>query len=367
MKRITALLLLVLLVSASVLLAQDSSAEPGPDLFSGALALDHVANHVNVGHAPVATANSLAAGNIIIDYLTGLGWEVTEDWHLVDLGRRSEMSEAALQTLEDWNPIEIGSLIDPYLTEQLAGTTGPDVDPNFDHVIIPVRNIVATFGEGPTILIGAHYDSRIYSDHDVDESLHTAPMPGANDGGSGVGVLLELARVISENYTANNQIRLVFFDAEDNGRIEPFSQLYGGFASGYLVGSTLNAAGLDPETDDVAYMLLIDMVGDIDQRIPQEGYSVQFAPEIVNGLWDIAAELGYEEQFPQEVRSPITDDHVPFLQRGIPAVDIIDLEYEYWHTTGDTLDKVSADSLERVGRVVQAYLERTGAIAPLAE
>lgn len=367
MKRFVAFVLLVLMVNVSVLLAQDSGTTSGPDQFSGELALAHVANHVGVGPLPMGTTNNIIAGNIIIDYLRSLGWEVTEDWHLVDFGPRSALSEAALQTLEDWQPIEVGSLLDAQLSEQLAGTNGPDVDPDFDHVIVPVRNIVASYGEGPVILIGAHYDSRLYADHDADESLHSAPMPGANDGGSGVGVLLELARVISEHYTPNNEIRLVFFDAEDNGRIEPFTDVYGGFASGYLLGSALYAANVDPEVENIQYMLLVDLVGEVDQSFPQEGYSVQFAPDIVNEIWAVAADLGYGDYFPQEVRSPITDDHVPFLQQGIPAVDIIDLDYAYWHTTEDTLDKVSAESLERVGRVLQTYLERSGALAPVSQ
>src|SRR5690606_7279585 len=111
-----------------------------------------------------------------------------------------------------------------------------------------------------------------------------------------------------------------------NGRIEPFTDLFGGFAGGYLTGSTLYAAGLDLETDPIELMLLVDMVADTEQVFPKEGYSVQFAPDIVDEIWDIAAELGYGDHFPQEVRSPVTDDHVPFLQRGIPAVDIIDLD-----------------------------------------
>src|SRR5690606_22828701 len=98
----------------------------------------------------------------------------------------------------------------------------------------------------------------------------------------------------------------------------------------------------DLQTENIAYMLLVDMVGDMDQVMPIEGYSNQVAPEIASAIWATAAELGYAEHFPTEVRSPITDDHVPFIQRGIPAVDIIDLDYPYWHTSEDTLDKVSA-------------------------
>ena len=101
------------------------------------------------------------------------------------------------------------------------------------------------------------------------------------------------------------------------------------------------------------------MVGDRSQRFPQEGYSRREARTVTNGLWSLARELGYEAQFPLFSSGFIIDDHVPFARRGIPAVDIIDLDYPHWHTTGDTLEEVSAESLQRVGRLVQEYLLRT--------
>jgi Zn-dependent M28 family amino/carboxypeptidase len=211
------------------------------------------------------------------------------------------------------------------------------------------------------IIIGAHYDTRIYADNDPDPAHRHDPVMGADDAGSGVGVLLELARVISQNYIPHAQIRLVFFDAEDNGRIAPWPGLFGGGTDGWIIGSTYYASSI-PAQETVQYMVLVDMVGDMDQKLPIEAYSSQSAPEIANGIWSVAANLGYGEQFITQPGSTITDDHLPFIQRGIPSVDIIDLDYPYWHTTGDTLDKISPDSLERVGRVLQAYLEQTGAI-----
>lgn len=361
MERIGMVLLAVLLLGGSALLAQDTSDATDPTMFDGERALQHVANHIAGGPLPTATENNLRAGDIILNTLSDLGWDTSEDWHLMDFGPAGELSEEARQTLEDWQPLDMGAVIGQQLSEHGSPQT------NFDSVVIPVRNLVASTGEGPTIIIGAHYDSRIYADNDPDATKHGDPMPGANDGGSGVGVLLELARVISESYTPNAELRFVFFDAEDNGRIAPFPQLIGGYANGYLIGSYLYAASLNLEQEDIQYMLLVDLVGDIDQRFPIEGYSNQFAPEIAGQIWQVAAELGYEEYFPNEPRGSIVDDHVPFLQRGIPAVDIIDLDYEYWHTTGDTLDKISADSLERVGRVLVAYLEQSGAISPATD
>jgi len=358
LKRRVASLLLALLLSASVIQAQDTG-QAGHELFSGERALEHVAHHVAGGPIPTASENNLRAGDRILNYLSDLGWDTYEDWHLLDFGPEAELSAAARQTLENWAPIDVG----PAINERLSALDSARV--NFDSVVVPVRNLVATTGEGPTIIIGAHYDSRLYADNDPDPANHRQPVPGANDGGSGVGVLLELARVISEAYTPNVELRFVFFDAEDNGRIEPFTQLFGGYAGGYLIGSYLYATNLDLRNENIQYMLLVDLVGDHDQRFPIEGYSNQFAPELVRDIWQVAADLGYETYFPNEVRGAITDDHVPFLQRGIPAVDIIDLNYDYWHTTSDTIEQVSADSLERVGRVLVAYLERSGAITPV--
>lgn len=357
MKRLSVLLLVLMMFSMGQLLAQDTAS---PDDFSGALALEHVADQVDAGMRMTATAGSLEAGNRILSHLSDLGWETSEDWHLVDFGSEADLSVAAQQTFEDWQPLDVGDAIGGALAEATGQGSGA---PAYDSVVVPVRNLVASMGEGSTIIIGAHYDSRIYADHDPDPALHREPVPGANDAGSGVGVLMELARVISEHYTTNVEIRLVFFDAEDNGRIEPFTTLSGGFPNGYLIGSTLYANSLNMTTETIQYMLLVDMIGDFEQQIPIEGYSAQYAPEIANAIWTTAADLGYGEQFITTPRGPIIDDHVPFLQRGILSVDLIDLDYPYWHTTADTLDKVSPDSLERVGRTLLAYLEDTGAIA----
>lgn len=356
------ILLVALLFSVSIGLAQDAPPPPGPDQFDGQLAYQHVVNHVSVGPRPVATLGSMQAGNLILDYLEDLGWTVSEDWHMLNLGPVAAMNEAGQQTIADWQPININTLLGDHINA-LGAAADDDWRPvDIDPLVIPVRNLVATMGSGPTIILGAHYDSRIYSDKDEDPERRREPMPGANDGGSGVGVLLELARVISEQYNVNREIRLVFFDAEDNGRIEPWPALLPS-TGGYLIGSSLYAQQLDLATENIEYMLLVDLVGDMDQVFPIEGYSEQYAPELVNQIWTTAAELGYEAYFPMEVRGPIIDDHVPFLQRGIPAVDIIDLDYPYWDTSEDTVDKVSPESLERVGRVLQAHLQASGVIS----
>lgn len=345
--------LFLLIIAAPLTLAQEATEEPAVPFFDGARAYEHVANHVAVGSRATATAGSIEAGNIILNYLSRLGWTTTEDWALISLGQQSTLSEEARATLDSWQPVQVGQVFDEHFAAQ-GGV-------NFDPIYVPVRNLVGSIGEGSTILIGAHYDSRIFADHDPDEQNRTLPMPGANDGGSGVGVLLELARVISEHYTVNQEVRFVFFDAEDNGSMEPFISLLP-TTRGYLIGSTLYANRLNLETEQIDYMLLVDLVGEFDQQFPIEGYSNQVAPDLAAAIWNTAADLGYAEQFPNEVRGAITDDHLPFIQRGIPAVDIIDLDYEYWHTSQDTMDKIDPHALERVGRVIEAYLAETGVI-----
>jgi len=203
----------------------------------------------------------------------------------------------------------------------------------------PVRNIVGKgLGEGPIVILGAHYDTRRSADME-DPSV---PVLGANDGASGVAVLLELARTLDRD-KLQNEIWLAFFDAEDNGRLDGWE---------WCVGSEYMAAHLEVTP---AAVVVVDMVGDADQDLYLEGNS---DPELQMHLWEIAATLGYTDTFVSQYRHTMLDDHLPFAKRGIPAVDIIDFDYPYWHTTQDTPDKVSGESLERVGRVVEVWLER---------
>ncbi len=294
---------------------------PGPELFSGELALGHVADQLAHGPRPTGSGQLLKAGDEIQSKLRALGWTVTQDLHTLDMGSTQ----------------------------------------------VPVRNLVASLGQGPTVILGAHYDSRIWADQDLDSARQQENVPGANDGGSGTAVLLELARVISDHYLANNEIRLVFFDAEDNGNIQPWSQRPESLLGGWIIGSSLYAGGLDLGSEEIQFMILVDMVGDMNQRFPQEAFSRSSAPDLVEEIWNSAAVLGFEDVFVSQSGPAILDDHRPFIDRGIPAVDIIDLDYPFWHTTQDTLDKVSADSLERVGLVLQTFLMQRGVIERITE
>lgn len=203
----------------------------------------------------------------------------------------------------------------------------------------PIQNLVATRGtQPPQLLLGAHYDSRLWADNDPDPAKRQQPVPGADDGASGVAVLLELARTLPENSLPTE---LVFFDAEDNGKIPGWD---------WLLGSDAFVQNMTVKPKE---MILVDMVGDIELSIPMEGNS---DPALRTSIWNTAAKLGYEKIFVPQVKYNIEDDHIPFIQAGIPSVDIIDIDYAYWHTTSDTPDHVSAQSLQIVGDVLWTWI-----------
>ncbi len=205
-----------------------------------------------------------------------------------------------------------------------------------------VRNIIGRAGRGPVAIIGAHYDTRRRADNDPNPDNRGQPVPGANDGASGVAVLLELARSLDPNLL-RHEVWLVFFDAEDNGRIDGWD---------WVVGSRYMADNL---TVTPEFVIVLDMVGDADQQFYYERNS---DPRLSERIWSLAASLGYRSIFIPQFRHNVLDDHIPFAQKGIPAVDIIDFDYPYWHTVQDTPDKVSPTSLQRIGRVLETFLEQ---------
>ena len=204
----------------------------------------------------------------------------------------------------------------------------------------PVINLIAGRGNHQEyILLGAHYDTRIFADQDPDEELRNQPVPGANDGGSGVAVLLELARTLPEDLPIS--VRLVFFDSEDNGGIEDWD---------WIMGSRAYVRDIDPLP---LAAVILDMIGDADLEIYYERNSDHLIRE---QIWNVGIELGYGDFFFKEEKHSMLDDHTPFLQAGIPAVDLIDFDYPYWHTTEDTSDKVSPESLQAIGDTITVWL-----------
>ena len=213
-------------------------------------------------------------------------------------------------------------------------------------------NFVARFN--PTaqtrILLLAHWDTRPRSDG-YGSRDSTLPVPGANDGGSGVAVLLGVADVLKRNAPAIG-VDLLFVDGED----------YGDFTSDtdVLLGSRYYAKH-QPPGPAPRFAILLDMVGDKELEILPEGLSLTGAPDVVDKVWSTAERIGLGTIFKREQGGPLTDDHVPLQQAGIRAIDLIDFTYggpdnKWHHTPDDTLDKLSAASLQAVGDVVLAVI-----------
>jgi len=209
---------------------------------------------------------------------------------------------------------------------------------------IPMANIIANFQpeKGERLLFSAHWDTRPWADQDPNPANRAKPILGANDGASGVAVLLEVARVLKA-HPPTVGVDLIFFDGEDYGDA--------GNAESFSIGSKEFAQNRDPNYLP-KYGVLLDMVGDADLLLYQEGNSVRYAPEVVNRVWGKARELGIQEFIPEVGYEVSMDDHLRLLAVGIPCIDVIDFNYRYWHTLQDTPDKCSAASLGKVGRVM---------------
>ncbi len=214
---------------------------------------------------------------------------------------------------------------------------------------ITAHNLIATLPLTPNnarasrIVLGAHYDTRPLADAPNSDNK-TVPVPGADDGASGVAALLELGRVFATNGWSGG-LTMVFFDAEDSGLYSP--------PIGWIQGSQYYVQSLNgTERSLIQVALILDMMGYSNLVLKREGLS-DFA--ISNAIWSLGRALGYS-QFASGLGPTLLDDHKPFLDSRIRAVDIIDFDYPYWHTPDDTADKVSPASLEAVGRTVEAFI-----------
>jgi len=200
------------------------------------------------------------------------------------------------------------------------------------------------------VVIGAHYDTRPFPDEEPDPAKRRGRFIGANDGASGVALLMELSHHLAK-LESEWGIDFVLFDGEE---------LVYGRNGDYFLGSRHFARRYLAEKRDRKWTydagLILDMVADRDLLIEQEQYSLEYAPQVVAGVWDVARRMG-EKSFQATIGSAVLDDHIPLNQAGIPTADIIDFDYPHWHTVEDTADKCSAESLAAVGRVVSAWLE----------
>jgi len=215
---------------------------------------------------------------------------------------------------------------------------------------LPLRNILARFRPelADRVLYVTHWDTRPLSDGAEDPAQRRMPMPGANDGASGVGLLVALGDALKKTSPAVG-VDLLFVDGEDYGDF--------GTMRDVLMGSTYFAAHLPSPTYRPIFGVLWDMIGDRELRIKQEQISVMQAPEVVRRVWQQAAEMGHDDVFVEEQTAfPITDDHIPLLKAGLRVIDVIDLDYPYHHRPSDTIDKISARSLSIVGDVAEALV-----------
>ncbi len=199
------------------------------------------------------------------------------------------------------------------------------------------------------VLLCAHYDCRPVADQDPNPANRNKPIPGANDGASGVSVLLEIARVL-KSFRPPRTVVFAFFDGEDLGDMSDGGMFFG---SKYFARNlTINGTNLKAEMG-----VLLDMVGDKDFTSNDERHSRYYAPSVVLGLTNAAKKLGYQRYFFQPPMLNIYDDHVPLNKiAGIPTADIIDFDYPYWHTLQDTPDKCSPQTLAIVGKTVIQWL-----------
>jgi hypothetical protein len=238
------------------------------------------------------------------------------------------------------------SLCRAYITETFESLGWNVALQNFTYMDVECVNIIATWESFLTspIILGAHYDTRPRATSDPDSENRSKAVLGANDGASGVAVLLELAHSLPED--VRSTVELVLFDAEDSGQIDGWDWIQG--ATYYV--SQLSSTRIS----SIQAMILADMVGDENLRLPRESSSTT---SLQNTIWSIANQLGHNDTFLETSGASITDDHRPFLSVGIPAVDLIHYPFPwYWHTLEDTPDKCSANSLQIVGEVLEVFV-----------
>lgn len=215
---------------------------------------------------------------------------------------------------------------------------------------LPLRNFIARFNPSAEkrLLLLAHWDSRPKADSPRSRDS-TKPVQGANDGGSGVAVLLGVADVLKRSPPTVG-VDLLFVDGEDYGDFTKDS-------ADVLIGSRYYGAHQLPGPRPL-YAVLFDLVADKDLQIYQEGNSLVGAPEVVELVWQTAKDLGYGGYFIASPRHTLIDDHIELQKAGIRAIDVVDFDYPAWHTPDDTIDKVSAASLQIVGDVAVALVRR---------
>jgi glutaminyl-peptide cyclotransferase len=255
-----------------------------------------------------------------------------------------------------------------WLVQRLKGFGATVIEQNFtatyyDGKSAPAKNIIASLNPAAPkrILLAAHWDTRPIADKD--DERKDKPIDGAIDGATGVGVLLEIARVIS-SHSQKPQVGIdfIFFDAEDNGQPEGYQTTNNDPTQYWCLGSQYWAKNLHQPGYSAYFGILVDLIGAADAQYPREGLSMQYAPEVLTNVWRIAKQLGYGNYFLDQNSGAIIDDH-QFVNEvaKIPMIDIIDLRTNgsfgaYHHTHDDNLKAVNINSLKAVGQTVVQVL-----------
>lgn len=239
-----------------------------------------------------------------------------------------------------------------------------------DGVTLRLRNVLARFkpAAAERVLYVTHWDTRPIADSELDPANQKKPIPGANDGASGPALFLALGDALKKSPPSVG-VDLLFVDGEDYGNFDTYSDTAKN--PDVLIGSTYFANHLPSAGYKPLFGVLWDMIGDKDLQIYQEVNSAQFAPEVVQRVWQQAADFGYDRWFIPQAKLAITDDHIPLQNKGLRVIDVIDIDYcvngtvdcnepgtTYHHTLQDTIDKVSAQSLQIVGDVALALVKQ---------
>ena len=233
----------------------------------------------------------------------------------------------------------------------------------YDGTSVKMQNIIASYNSDivPRIIICSHWDSRPWADHDADEANHHTPIDGANDGASGVGVMMEIARLIQSD-TLNIGIDFICFDAEDCGTPE-WAEENANSSDTWCLGSQFwaNTIGEDSlfSISSYKYGILLDMVGGNECVFQKEQYSLYYAPNVVDKVWATANRLGYGNYFKNEEGGGVTDDHVQVNRAGIRCIDIIASDSktkmhfpDTWHTMNDNIGNINRQTLKAVGQTL---------------
>lgn len=194
------------------------------------------------------------------------------------------------------------------------------------------------------VVLLAHWDTRPFADQDPDEKQHDTPIVGANDGASGVAVLLELMRAMKDRLPKEVGVMYVMTDGEDLGP---------GLGDMFLGAKEFVRQMPTPKP---TYGILLDMIGDKDLKVPMEPQSMREAPAVLRAFYKHCGTVGLASTFPAEYGPDIEDDHMPLNKAGLPTIDLIDFDYEPWHTMRDTPSECSADSLGKIGVALETWL-----------